>query len=125
MLFEKLNIQNSILETAMVASTVRNEVIQNNIANAELPGFKKSKVNFENILQDTLQTYKQTGKLDLSKATARVALDNENFSYRLDGNNVDIESEMIDLYQNSVKYETLTSGVMNNYKRINLALSLK
>lgn len=125
MLFEKLNIQNSILGAAMAASTVRNEVIQNNIANAELPGFKKSKVTFENILNDSLQSYKQTGKLDLSKTTARVVLDNENFSYRLDGNNVDIEKEMINLYQNSVKYETLTSGVMNNYKRINLALSLK
>lgn len=123
MLFDNMFVQNDLLGTAMQASVVRNDVISNNIANAETPGFKKSDVSFDAAFQQALDNYKKTGQVDLSSLKPVVQKVDTGFSYRIDENNVDIESEMVNLYQNSVKYDVLASGVMNNYKNINLVLA--
>ncbi|KAI4453625.1 phosphoribosylamine--glycine ligase [Holotrichia oblita] len=117
--------KNAILESGMQASVVRNEVIQNNIANVDTPGFKRSSVDFESILTDALEITKSGGKLDLSRVKPVIVKEYANFSYRLDDNNVDIETEMVDLYQNSVKYDVMAESVMNNYKRINMVITAR
>ena len=52
------------LEKGLDAAWTRNQVIANNIANADTPGFKSSKVEFESIFQSALEnggfTAKQT-----------------------------------------------------------------
>ncbi|MDR1531054.1 MAG: flagellar basal body rod protein FlgB [Clostridiales bacterium] len=124
-MFEGLFVQNNIIETAMQASVLKNDVILNNIANADTPNYKRKDVEFESILRDTLESAGKPGGADLSKLKPRVYVADQNYSYRLDGNNVDIETEMVGFYQNSTKYDTMTSSVINNYKRINLALTIK
>ena len=114
---------NAILEMSLQGLALRNQVIQHNIANAELPNFKRSRVVFEDVLQGVVQNYKETGRLSLSKIDPSVVRENTNLSYRLDGNNVDIEAEMVELYTNDAKYHTIAGSVVNNYKRINLVLS--
>ena len=109
----------------MQAALIRNEVILNNIANADTPGFKRKDVVFDKILGDVLNEGKRTGKLDLSRAVPRAVIVDDGYKYRIDGNNVDMETEMVTFYENSMKYETMVNGVINNYKRINLALSIK
>lgn len=123
MSFDSLFLQTSVLGTAMKAVGVRNDVIQNNIANVDTPGFKKSTVDFEGTLQKALEDAKRTGDLDLSTVTTSIRPVNTSFSYRLDGNNVDIDTEMTDLYINSVRYDILSLGVNNYYERINMVLT--
>lgn len=123
MVFDKMFIQNDILGRTMQASVVRNDVVTNNIANADVPGFKKKSVKFESYLNSALESAKHIGDIDLDKIFPSIQTEHGGYSYRLDGNNVDIESEMVDLYQNSVKYDTLASGIINNYKRINLVFT--
>ena len=124
MLLNTMFTQNNILETGMQASLVRNDVILNNIANVDTPNFKKSRVNFENVLTKVLDDAKRTGgKPDLSRAIPTIEVQSANFSHRLDGNNVDIETEMVEFYENSVRYDVMASGVMNNYKKINMVLT--
>ena len=118
-------LQNDILGSAMNAAVVRNDIINNNIANVDTPNFKRSSVKFESILNDLLKDYKKTGRINLSNASPIIQKEYTNFSYRIDGNNVDIESEMVDLYKNSVRYDVLTSSIINNYKRINAVLSTR
>ncbi|MFV0520752.1 MAG: flagellar basal body rod protein FlgB [Lachnospirales bacterium] len=112
-LYSKLD----ILEKGMQGTVLRNEVIQNNIANADTPNFQRSDVVFEDYLASAIDEAKTTGVLNLDKVVPTVI--NQGFSYRLDENNVDIETEMVDLYQNSARYDMLVSCVNNNYKRIN------
>lgn len=114
---------NRILEMGLQGLALRNQVIQNNIANAELPNFKRSNVIFEDVLQNVVQSYRETGRVNLSRLNPRVVRENTNLSYRLDGNNVDIEAEMVGLYVNDAKYQTLVGTVINNYRRFNLVLS--
>ena len=124
-MLNELFTQNDILGVSMQASVVRNDVIANNIANAEVPGYKKKTVHFEIFLNEALEDAKRTGKLDLSRIRPQLITEHAGYNYRIDGNNVDIESEMVDLYQNAVKYETLAGSIINNYKRINLISSMR
>lgn len=125
MILNKVYNENSILEAAMQASILNNQVIQNNIANAELPNFKKSYVSFNDVLQDAVEEYKNTGEISISNVTPSVIVENKELSYRLDGNNVDIEEEMVALYTNDSRYSVMASSVVNNYKSINLVLNSK
>ncbi|MCL2351491.1 MAG: flagellar basal body rod protein FlgB [Firmicutes bacterium] len=115
--------QNDILGTALRAAAVRNDVIANNIANADTPGFKARGVAFEDALRGALDNYAATGTLDLTDARPRIGYVNKNYHYRLDENNVDIETEMAALYRNSVRYDALTGAVVGNSRRINLVLT--
>jgi len=123
MIFDNLFAQNKIIGTAMNASVIRSNVINNNIANADVPGFTKSVVNFENILGRELDEAKTTGQVNLDNLKPVVNYSMQGFNYRIDGNNVDVESEMVELYQNAAKYDVMTSSLMSNYKRINLVMS--
>jgi len=123
MIFDKLNAQNDILGVSLQASMVRNDVYTNNIANNDVPGFKAKDVKFEQALQKAINNKKRTGKLNLSDVKATVYVLHDRFNYRVDKNNVDIETEMVKLYQNSVKFDTMVSGIQNNSKCLNLALT--
>ena len=122
-MFERIYAQNDIVGLALNAYVTRNEVIQHNIANNDTPNFKKKTVEFEEAFAAALDDSKRTGRLDLKKIEPKIRVMHEQFSYRLDGNNVDMEIEMADLYKNSVKYDLLVNSVINNYKKINLVVT--
>jgi flagellar basal-body rod protein FlgB len=121
MLVTAMNEQNDILAAALRASAVRNDVMVNNLANADVPGYKAKTVDFEASLTDALKDFKRTGELDLSGVKAMTRSRYGNMNYRIDENDVDVEMEMVNLYQNSVKYEAMVNCVLNNSKRLNLA----
>jgi flagellar basal-body rod protein FlgB len=123
LIFDAVYKQGNILSSALHAASVRNDVITNNIANADVPGFKGKTVDFEESLIKALDSFKQTGVLDLSDAKANIRVKNEEYSYRLDKNNVDIELEMVNLYQNSIKFEAMINCVQRNSARLSLVLT--
>ncbi len=123
MILDSLFLQNDILGASMQASIARDAVITNNIANAEVPDYKKKAVQFESYLREALDNGKIKSSADLAKIVPKIWVEHTGYSYRIDGNNVDIENEMVDLYQNSVRYDTMAQGIMNNYRRINSVLT--
>ena len=123
MIFDSLYFQNTVIGSAMQASVFRNEVISNNIANADTPGFKKSRVEFEGSLQKALDKVSRTGNKELSGVGMRKVVMHDTFNYRVDENNVDMETEMADLYRNAARYDALASMVINNNRRYNLVMS--
>ncbi len=123
MIFDKMFTQNTVLESAMQASEYKNQVILNNMANADTPGFKGRNVEFESILDSAIESSKLTGRLDMSSVLPRLKAQHENFKVRLDENNVDIEIEMVKFYKNSAKYDVITGSVLNNSNRMNTVLT--
>ncbi len=123
MIFDKMFTQNNVLETAMQASEFKNQVILNNMANADTPNFKGSEVEFESILNDAIESSKMTGKLDMSSVLPAVKRQHSGYKVRIDENNVDIETEMTKFYKNSAKYDVIVNGVLNNNSRLNTVLS--
>jgi flagellar basal-body rod protein FlgB len=113
-----------VLDKAADASWSRNEVIANNIANVDTPGYKRQDLNFEDELERALgnSKYKSMDKkvsdLKSKHLEARVVNDYSGFSYRTDRNNVDIETENIMLAANQVKYQGLMEGLKSEFRNI-------
>ena len=124
MLMERFHTQNAILGASLQASSLRHNVISNNIANAEVPGFKRRVVDFETSLDNALRAGELTGRFDINRTEASIRFENPNFRQRMDGNNTDIETEMVSMYQNSARYETMVNSLSHNYDRLNLVLRM-
>ncbi len=123
-----------ILQRSMNTSLLRREVISNNIANAETPNFKRSDVSFETELKNALAS-EQKRTLPAEVTDERHMSFNQTTDYRTvrprrvldylttsknNGNNVDIEQEMMSATQNQMMYELLSSSVNFQFTQINL-----
>ena len=120
-----------LLEKSLAAASVRQRVSANNIANANTPGFKKSAVVFEDLLQQALAgggpglRQARTHEYHLSKTALtpeqvqpQIVTSNAT-AIRNDGNNVDIEAEMANIAQNNLYYNALAqqlSARLNSLK---------
>ncbi len=118
----------NVLDKAADASWMRNEVIANNIANATTPGYKRQDVAFESELRKALG-YDGTESMDEKVKNVRTAslapvpyIDNAGYSYRLDGNNVDIENENVMLAENQLKYQGLLNSISSEFKNLQMVM---
>lgn len=101
-----------VLERALDAATLRQRTIAHNIANINTPGFKRQEVSFEAQLSRVLGL---EPRVSLSRSSSRhlpaagedlapeVSRDSAT-TMRTDGNNVDIDREMVNLAQNSLNF---------------------
>ena len=114
----------NVLDRAADAAWQRNEAISNNIANVATPGYKRQDVAFESVLQQALGNNRyesmddKVANVDLSRLRGRAYLDYANYSYRLDGNNVDIENENVMLAENQLKYQGLISSINQEFTNL-------
>ena len=60
--------------------------------------------------------------LDRLTATSRIDMAAESFSYRLDGNNVDMNTESVELAKNQLKYYTLMNSMSQEFSRLKMVL---
>ncbi len=114
MVFEKLFNQSIILETAMQATNFKNSVILGNIANADTPNYKRKEVHFDSLLEKAINESKQTGTNKMGKVMSNIKITEFQPNVTLDGNSVDIETEMINFYKNSSKYDVIVNSVISN-----------
>ena len=118
----------NVLDKAADASWTRESVLAQNIANVDTPGYKRKDLDFESQLQQQLKHYKYTNldekvkKTDLSKLKANIYTDLSNYSYRLDGNNVDIDTENVELASEQIKNEALTNSINAEFTRMRQAM---
>ena len=104
------------------ASHARHQALAGNLANAETPGFKRSdlKVDFAQQLQklaagDDLQS--------IANLEIQIEVDLNSPSVRPDGNNVQLDTELLKMNQNSMQFEFLAQYVSNSLKRIETAIT--
>ena len=114
----------NVLNRAADAAWQRNEAISNNIANVDTPGYKRQDVAFESVLQQALGNNRyqsmddKVANVNLSRLRGRAYVDYANYSYRLDGNNVDIENENVMLTENQLKYQGLISSINQEFTNL-------
>ncbi len=94
-----------LLTKALDTASTRQRVISNNLANINTPGFKRSYVTFEEELRKTLETNNRINLNSIQKIEPQINKDNST-TMRLDGNNVDMDQEMVNLAMNSINYNT-------------------
>jgi len=122
MLSQSMHHHNAILGAALQGTAARHDAIMNNIANNDVPGFTARTVEFEAALQVAVDNWQQTGNLDLTRARPSVQWQEATTAFRMDGNNVDMEREMVALYINSIKYDVLVNSVMHQSRQLNTVL---
>jgi flagellar basal-body rod protein FlgB len=119
----------NVLNKAADASWVRNEVIANNLANVDTPGYKRKDVVFESYLENALKGSgcldKKVRNMNLDGIKPFVYTDYAKLSYRYDDNNVDVATENANLAENQIRYYTLLDSMSQEFSRIKTALSVK
>ena len=120
----------NVLDKAADASWLRETAITNNLANVDTPGYKRQDVDFESVLKRELGHSKYTSldkKMrglngDLSRLNVSTYTDMSNFSYRLDKNNVDVDTENVELASEQIRYEALTSSITSQFRRMSTVI---
>ena len=114
----------NVLDKAADAAWLRNDAISNNISNADTPGYKRQDVNFEVQLAKALRhsRYKimdaKVADLKMNRLKPITYTDYSGFSYRLDGNNVDPDTEGVYLAKNQIVYQGLELCMNQEFKNL-------
>ena len=119
----------NVLDKAADAANSRNTIISNNIANVDTPNYKRKDISFERYLEqaligdDPLDDRVDEINTHLSDFSGMIYTDHSVLSYRLDGNNVDIDTENAYLAENQIRYNTLISQIGQEFSRYKTVLS--
>lgn len=132
-MLNKIEGKTAILEKALDASWMKNEVIANNIANVNTPGFKKSYVRFEDQMASATSDF-QIGSMQKDSKFLPIGNDSRSISspevmqesftsVRKDGNNVDVDVEMAELAKNTIKFNAIVSQISRQFNNIRNAIN--
>ena len=126
-----------LLHRGMSASSLRGAVSANNMANADVPNFKRTNVNFESELKRALDTEKYRPALELNRTNPAHISDWEPRDYQevrprrvLDyltqsdnnGNNVNPEEEFNIILKNQLRYMLLAQMTTFEFSQVNMVL---
>jgi flagellar basal-body rod protein FlgB len=115
------------LERSLNLRSMNQKLIVSNIANMDTPRYKAFKMMVDENIQDAAQsgppltmTRTQAGHLNATGnnlEAGRVArVESNDLSLRGDGNTVELDTEMANLAENTLKYNTATRIISNKFK---------
>lgn len=120
------------LERELDYAARRSELLLQNVANANTPGYKRIDLDFDAILKQTMT--RTTPGLPLALTDSKhlpgtvvtevepPVVHDDSTSMRLDGNNVDVEYEMARIAENSMYYQALSNSWKSNMNRTKLVI---
>ena len=154
-MLSKIFNQSNLIQKTLDASWMRNEVITNNIANVNTPGYKSKSLAFEEEFRQALLREPErslprpnvslrrlsdesaiqagpdmTGRVTRDKhfnfrereidpyAVQPSVYTNWNTNMKMDGNNVDVESELNEAAKNTIFYYTMLNKVSSDLGRL-------
>lgn len=127
-----------LIHRSLDVSTLRYQVSANNLANSEVPNFKRTSVNFESELKQALESEKNANKtmklettdsrhfqleqpIDYQSVEPRRVVDYTTTS-KANGNNVDAEQEAMTVLQTQLQYQLLTQMESFQFSQMKIAL---
>lgn len=127
-----------LLHRALDVSSLRYAVSSNNLANAEVPNFKRTDVNFESELKRALDSEKHaSASFQMLASNDRHLKSKTHIDYRevkprrvvdymstvkANGNNVDSEEEAMLILKTQMQYQLMTRLVNFEFKQIKSVL---
>lgn len=104
---------------ALDGLSLRQQTISRNMANIDTPGYKAQDVCFENVLDHITErrnelSIDKTNPAHLSSAAERTGFtlsDRPGGSERADGNNVDIDLELVKMSESGIRFQALIETV--------------
>lgn len=125
-----------MIEMGLNADALRREVIADNIANADTPGFKRMEVSFEAQMNRAVDSEREpqfpnlmtndrhitfNEIIDYRTVEPRLSVAYDQ-SYRNDENGVDIDREMTDATKNAMHYNALLEVYNRNIRILDIAM---
>jgi flagellar basal-body rod protein FlgB len=112
--------------------TAKHAVIASNIANVDTPGYKAKELDFREAYLSSLKasgiSMKKTMEKHFSPAEsqgsyASLISEQVNDFMRNDGNNVNVDKEMVDLAQNSIMFDMAAQMMGRKFESLKYAIS--
>ena len=104
----------------MDATVLRHEALAANIANFETPGYKR--VDLPPNFNDEFAARLRAGHPDKNPPPV-LTEDRDAISQRPDGNNIDLDKELLSMSGNSMQFETLSEFVSAWLRQLRLAIT--
>jgi flagellar basal-body rod protein FlgB len=115
-------------KAALDGLSLRQQMISRNIANVDTPGYVAQDISFEQTIKQALKKAEQS-TLSVSMTNARhlqplqttgtvTTVNRPGGSTRVDGNNVDIDTELSQMNEVGLRYQALTQMVSRSYSMI-------
>lgn len=103
-------------------SVLRHQALASNLANAETAGYKRVDVSTD--FEAQLRAAVNTGdKGRIKKLEARLMTDPTAEAVRNNGNNVELDTELMLISENALNYEFLTQYLTGNFNKMRSAIS--
>ncbi len=104
---------------------VRQKAISDNLANVNTPGYKSKSVSFEDQLQAKLsENYGNKNEtIEALQGTQPVTAESNQGSLRLDGNNVDVEQQNVELARTQLNYLFSLRELSDSFSRLSYAIT--
>lgn len=129
----------TVLEKGLGASMLKRQVLSDNIANVDVPHFKRSEVIFEEQLKRAIEsesTEKQKAVPTLTTDSRHIEFfksqdyrevqPKANIDYltsmRADGNNVDMEKEVTEASHNQMIYSLMIERMNQNFRQLHTVM---
>ncbi|MCQ2611173.1 MAG: flagellar basal body rod protein FlgB [Treponema sp.] len=128
-----------LLQRGLDVSSLRYQVSANNMANAEVPNFKRTQVNFETELKRAFESEDNArDAFELTRTDARHFKLNTVYDYRqvqprrvvdydstekANGNNVDVETEAMNIVKIQMQYKLLSLLESHEFSQVKTAMT--
>lgn len=114
----------SVLVKVLDGTAARQRVLANNVANADTPGFTRKDLAFEDELRNVLSqpTFNPDQKISAVERVQLNESEDELSPRQADGNNVNVEHEMVDMAKNSLQYDSAAQLLNLQFQELKSAI---
>ena len=111
----------NLLESGLKAEGLRQKAIANNVANLETPGFRRSDVRFEDILNDALNS----GGTKSPELVEAELYQPKNTAVNANNNDVSLDHEVGEMVKNNLRHKTMALILKKKYRQIDAAINIR
>ncbi len=104
------------------ATALRHEAIASNLANIEVPNYRRIDVN-PNFSTELRRAVASQDSTHISGVRPTIAIDSNAVSSRRDGNTVELDTELINLNQNTMAHAVETHLITSSLVKLRMAIT--
>ncbi|NLK64191.1 MAG: flagellar basal body rod protein FlgB [Tissierellia bacterium] len=116
----------NLLNKTLDGLWLRQQTTMENIANYSTPGYKSKIVDFESLLSANLKNIYGKTSFDINeqiRSSKVIIEESDDLSMRLDGNNVDLEKENLQLAKTQLQYMYTITEINSYFSKLQSVIS--
>lgn len=123
-MLDNFNTNLNLMKKGLNGLWKRNEIIANNISNADTTGYKAKDINFEEVLSREIEMSKNDKDYNIStegsyEGRKFIIDEKEDLEIKANGNNIDIDKEMVGLAENQMRYNLVSEVLKQQLNLLN------